>query len=64
MQTRDILVLLDAETPETPIDWVPDRLQAWTIFTSLWWERVEDGAIKSANPRAESLANSLEHERK
>ena len=61
LKNRNILVLLDAdETVDTSIEWSLNKLQAWAIFTSLWWERGESEAIKAANPHADALANQGE----
>lgn len=59
LRKRGIIRLLDRESgdmlPETK---TPDRIQAYTIFAGLWHERLaREDSIKSAEPRASSLAD-------
>jgi len=61
LRDRKLLCLLDAQNGNAlALDSKPDRFEAWAIFNSLWHERLEtNNKIKSADPRADSLANSV-----
>jgi hypothetical protein len=63
LRSRNLLSLLDAQSGNVlPLNRRPDRFEAWAIFASLWHERIAPSKwtskkIKSAEPRADSLAN-------
>jgi hypothetical protein len=60
LRARRIIQLCNRETGKGLADAMePNRFQAWTIMTGLWHERVafENSFIKSADPRASSLAD-------
>ena len=60
LRERGIIQLRRRESGEViPTTVIPNRFQSWTILTGLWHERrlSEDSLIKSADPRASSLAD-------
>jgi hypothetical protein len=67
LRQRDLLLLLDARSGvalDALDETKPDRFQSWAIVTALWHERIQPSRgmsrkIKSANPRIDSLVNTM-----
>jgi hypothetical protein len=59
LRSRNLIQLLESRTfKEVQDDWPKKPIEAWSLITGLWHERLGvNSTILAANPRAETLAN-------